>query len=129
MSSREQPSRLNFTNTRGRGGRLRLDHGNWFYFHVSRGGGGASAIRSTPNFPAEPDLKLDLDTTESIDMIFAPVHPAAPEQFLMDNVKYVASYNWIDGEKQTIIVPGAFLFVLYVFFLNCYQFIASSPAV
>ena len=107
MSSREQPSRLNFATRRGRGGRLRPDYGNRFYFQGSRGRGGGSATRPTPNLPPEPDFKEDLDTTKIIHTIPAPAHPAAPEKFPINNVKYVASYNWIDAEKPTIIVPGA----------------------
>ncbi|KAH8993065.1 hypothetical protein EDB86DRAFT_3244229 [Lactarius hatsudake] len=75
MSSREQPSRLNFTKTRGRGGRLRPDNGNRFYLQGSRGRGGA--------------------------------RPKVPEYFPIDNVKYVASYNWVEAEKPTMVVPGS----------------------
>ena len=117
MSSREQPSRLNFTNSRGRGSRLRPDYGNRFYFQGSRGRGGGSSTRPARNFPSEPDLKDGLDTTEIVDTIPAPAHPAAPENFPINNVKYVASYNWTDAEKPTIIVPGAVLSFPYVFFL------------
>jgi hypothetical protein len=114
MSSREQPSRLNFTNTRGRGGRLRPDLGNRFYF---RGKGGASTTRPALNSPPEPELKKGLDTTRSLGVITAPARPAAPDHFPIENVKYVASYNWIDAEKPTIVVPGAMLSLRYVFVL------------
>ncbi|KAN0139682.1 hypothetical protein V8E53_002344 [Lactarius tabidus] len=108
MSSREQPSRLSFTNTRGRGGRLRPDHGNRFYFQGSRGrGGGSAAARFAPDGPPEPDLKEGLDATKIIDTILAPARPKAPKDFPIDNVKYVASYNWVDAEKPTMIVPGS----------------------
>ncbi|KAH8993066.1 hypothetical protein EDB86DRAFT_2930349 [Lactarius hatsudake] len=106
MSSREQPSRLNFTNTRGRWGRLKLDHGNRFYFHGSQGRGG-SAARPAHNFSPEPDLKEGLDATKVIQTIPAPPHRTAPEYFPIDNVKYVASYNWVDAEKPTMVVPGS----------------------
>jgi hypothetical protein len=119
MSSREHPSRLNFTNTRGRGGRFRLDHGNRFYFKGSQGRGSVSANKPTPNVPSEPDLKEGLDMTKIIVTIPAPARPgAAPEHFPIKNVKYVASYNWIEAEKPTIIVPGTFIFVLYVLSLS-----------
>jgi hypothetical protein len=114
MSSREQPSRLNFTNTRGRGGRLRPDLGNRFYF---RGKGGASTTRPALNSPPEPELKKGLDTTRSLGVITAPARPAAPDHFPIENVKYVASYHWIDAEKPTIVVPGAMLSLRYVFVL------------
>ncbi|KAH9060202.1 hypothetical protein EDB87DRAFT_1577114 [Lactarius vividus] len=107
MSSREQPSRLNFTNTRGRGNRLRPDYGNRFYLFGSRGRGGGSAARPAHNFSSELDLKEGLDTTTIIQTIPAPAHPTAPEYFPIDNVKYVASYNWTDAEKPTIVVPGS----------------------
>ncbi|KAH9060204.1 hypothetical protein EDB87DRAFT_1831622 [Lactarius vividus] len=107
MSSREQPSRLNSTKTRGRGGRLRPDNGNRFYLHGSRGRGGSSAARPAHDFPPEPDLKEGLDTTEIIQKIPAPPRPKAPEHFPIDNVKYVASYNWVEAEKPTMVVPGS----------------------
>ena len=130
MSSREQPSRLNFTTRRGRGSRLRPDYGNRFYFQGSRGRRGGSSTRPARNFPSEPDLKDGLDTTEIVDTITAPAHPAAPENFPINNVKYVASYNWTDAEKPTIIVPGAVLSFPYVFFSHlCSQFIPGSPAI
>jgi hypothetical protein len=111
MLSREEPSRTNFTSftsTRGRGGgRLRPDYGNRFYFQGSRGRGGSSANRPAPNSPTEPDLKEGLDLTKIIATVPAPARPAAPDDFPIENVKYVASYNWIQGEKPTIIAPGA----------------------
>ncbi|KAI9443011.1 hypothetical protein H4582DRAFT_1151111 [Lactarius indigo] len=107
MTSREQPSRLNFTNTRGRWSRLRIDHGNRFYFHGSRGRGNGSAARPSHSFPLEPDLKEGLDTTGVIETIPTPAHPTVPEYFPIDNVKYIASYNWIDAEKPTMVVPGS----------------------
>lgn len=108
MLSREQPSRLYFTGsvTRGRGGRLRPDYGNRFYFQGSRGRGGGSAARPTHNSPLEPDLKVGLDTTKIIDTIPAPARPTVPENFPINNVKYVASYNWTDAEKPTMVAPG-----------------------
>ena len=107
MSSREQPSRLNFTSTRGRGGRLRPDYGNMFYFRGSRGRRGGSAARPAHDFSLEPDLKEGLGTTKIIDTIPAPACPTAPEDFPINNVKYVASYNWTDAEKPTMVAPGA----------------------
>lgn len=117
MLSHEQPSRVNFTSTRGRGrggrgGRLRPDHGNRFYFQGSRGRGVGSATRPAPDSPPEPDLKEGLDTTKIIDTIPAPARLTPPENFPIDNVKYVASYNWINAEKPTIIVPGAAPFLV-----------------
>jgi hypothetical protein len=95
MSSREQPRHLNFTNTRGRGGRLRPDYGNRFYLQGSRGRGGTSVTRPAPNFPPDPHLKEGLDPTKSLHTTPAP---ATPENYPIENVKYVASYNWIDAE-------------------------------
>src|SRR6266702_1207530 len=118
MSSREQPSRLNFTNTRGRDGHLRPDYGNRFYFCGSRGRWGGSAARPAHNFPLEPDLKEGLDTTKIVETIPTPTRPTAPEDFPIDNVKYIASYNWIDAEKPTIVVPGT----TPSFFFSCLLF-------
>ncbi|KAI9443010.1 hypothetical protein H4582DRAFT_1150430 [Lactarius indigo] len=108
MSSREQPSRLNFTKTRGgRGSRLRPDNGNRFYLQGSRGRGGGFAARPAHDLPPEPNLKEDLDTTKIIQTIPPPARPKVPEYFPIDNVKYVASYNWVEAEKPTMVVPGS----------------------
>ncbi|KAI9433788.1 hypothetical protein BJY52DRAFT_1218590 [Lactarius psammicola] len=111
MSSREQPSRLNFTTTRGRGrgrgGRLRPDYGNRFYFQGSRGRGGGFAAKPAHDVPVEPDLKEGLDTTKIIKTLPSPSRPTVPKDFPIDNVKYVASYNWVDAENPTMVVPGS----------------------
>lgn len=130
MLSHEEPSRTNFTSftsTRGRGGRLRPDYGNRFYFQGSRGRGRGSANRPAPNSPTEPDLKEGLDTTKVINTIPAPARPAAPKDFPIDNVKYVASYNWIQGEKPTIIAPGAALFFPCLCLIS--SLLSGSPAI
>ncbi|KAF8272615.1 hypothetical protein EI94DRAFT_1717948 [Lactarius quietus] len=108
MLSHEQSSCPNFfTSTRGRGGSFKPDHGNRFYYRGSRGRRGGSATRLASNLPPEPDLKEGLDKTKIIDTIPAPEHHPVPEDFPIDNVKYVASYNWTKAEKPTIIVPGS----------------------
>ncbi|KAI0246423.1 hypothetical protein BJV78DRAFT_1356176 [Lactifluus subvellereus] len=42
-----------------------------------------------------------------IETIPAPARPTAPAALPIENVKYLASYNWVDTEKPTIIVPGS----------------------
>ena len=102
--SREQPNRLNFTGIT-HGDRNRPDFGNRHYFHSYRGEeGGANA---GPAFPAEANIKEGLDTSTTIKTISRTTRPSAPEEFPIENVKYIASYNWIDAEKPTIVVPGA----------------------
>jgi hypothetical protein len=109
----DQPSR---GRGRGRGGSgFRPDFGNRYYvrggggssFHGARGGG----ARVTPlGFPPEADIKQGLDTSRVIETVPAPARPTAPMSIPIENVKYVASYNWVDKEKPTIVVPGWGLF-------------------
>ena len=56
--------------------------------------------------PSNSDLKEGLGTTKIIDTIPVPARPTAPENFPINNVKYVASYNWTDAEKPTMVAPG-----------------------
>ena len=113
--SREQSSRPNFassTGSSGRGGRNRPNNANNHY-RSSRGGRrGRGGITARPAHDALPeaDIKEGLDTTKVIKTMVQPTRPSAPEDFPIENVKYVASYNWIDEEKPTIAVPGATLF-------------------
>lgn len=45
--------------------------------------------------------------TKVIETMAQPTRPSAQEDFPIENVKYVASYNWIDEDKPTIAVPGS----------------------
>ena len=101
---REQPSRPNFTGI-SHGDRNRPDPGNRHYFHSSRRREGGSNAGST--FPTEANIKEGLDTSTTIRTISRTTRPSAPEDFPIENVKYISSYNWIDAEKPTIVVPGA----------------------
>jgi hypothetical protein len=71
----------------------------------SRAVKGASSATS-PGFPPGANIKQDLDTTKIIETIRAPTRPAAPKRVPIENVKYVASYNWVNTENPTIAVPG-----------------------
>ena len=86
------------------GGRLKPDHGNRHYVRRGRGRGGSAA--NPLDFPAEVNIKKGLDTSKVIEMIPAPPHPSAVEDIPVENVQYVASYNWVDKEQPTIVVPG-----------------------
>ena len=101
--SREQPSRPNFTGI-SHGDRNIRDPGNRHYFHGSRGEEGGT--NAGAGFPAEANIKEGLDTSTPINTISRTTPPSAPEDFPIENVKYIASYNWIDAEKPTIVVPG-----------------------
>ena len=110
--SREQSSRPNFggsTGSSGRGGRNRPDNANGHYFHSSRGGrrGRGGTTRPAHDALPEVDIKEGLDTTKVIETMAQPTRTSAPEEFPIENVRYVASYNWVDEEKPTITVPGA----------------------
>jgi len=105
--SREQSSRVNSSSTRGRGLGPKPDSGNRFYNQVSEGRRNRFTPKPAPDSPPGPDIKEGLDTSKIIKTISAPARLAAPEIFPIDNVEYVASYNWIDAENPTMVVPGA----------------------
>jgi hypothetical protein len=74
----------------------------------SRAVKGASSA-SSPGLPQGANIKQGLDTI--IETIRAPTRPTAsgtgaPKLVPIKNVKYVASYNWVNTENPTIVVPG-----------------------
>ncbi|KAI9450773.1 hypothetical protein BJY52DRAFT_1125724 [Lactarius psammicola] len=107
--SRGQPSLgfSSFTGSAARGGRNRPDHANSHYFRSSPGGRGGATSRSSRDALPEVNIKEGLDTSEVIETVPQPTRASAPEDFPIENVKYVASYNWVDTEKPTIVVPGS----------------------
>src|SRR5216683_3626404 len=121
--SREQPYRGNFpTFTRSPGdgnGSPKPDPGNGYYNTRGgynprrargRGGFGGFPARTTgPNVPPEANIKDGLDTSRIIEMIVAPARLSAPEHIPIEDAQYVASYNWVDKEDPTIVVPGTSL--------------------
>ncbi|KAH9020496.1 hypothetical protein EDB85DRAFT_2278742 [Lactarius pseudohatsudake] len=82
MSSREQPSRLNFTNTRGRWSRLRIDYGNRFYFHWFSGKRQAAEPSDLPTtFPPNLTSKRALTRPRSFKQYphqFTPPYRSSP---------------------------------------------------
>jgi hypothetical protein len=94
----------NFTRGYG-GGRARPDYSNRYYFRGGRGRGGGSSAASH-GIPPETDIKKGLDTSKAIETIPAPPRPSALQDIPIENVQYVASYNWVDTERPTITVPG-----------------------
>lgn len=118
--SNQQPTRGPFLRGRGgRGGRgFSPDFGNRYYVRGGpntrgrRGGGGTA---THPDYPPEADIKQDLDMTKIIETIAPPTRPTAPATLPIENVKYLASYNWVNTEKtdkQTIVVPGPDILLL-----------------
>ena len=99
-------SRPNFTSSTG-GRRPDFTNSHYFRRGSSRGGRGGSTTRPSQDALPEANMKEDLDTTKVVETMSQPTRPAAPEESPIKNVKYVASYNWIDKEKPTIAVPGA----------------------
>jgi hypothetical protein len=90
------------------GGRGRPDLGNRYYIRGGRGRGGGSGSSGTAlSFPPETDIKKDLDTSKAIETVPSPPRPSAVEDIPIENVQYVSSYNWVDKEQPTIVVPGA----------------------
>jgi hypothetical protein len=74
----------------------------------SRAVKGASSATS-PGSPPGANIKQGLDTTRIIETIRVPTPPARPtaaKRVPIENVKYVASYNWVNTENPTIAVPG-----------------------
>jgi hypothetical protein len=87
--------------------RAKPDFGNRHYVLGGRGGRGRGGSMAVPhNSPPEADLKKGLDTSKVIETIPPPPRPSALEDVPIENVEYVASYNWVDTEDPTIIVPG-----------------------
>jgi len=72
---------------------LRPDFGNSL---GTRGGGS----------PTRANIKEGLDTSGIIETITPPARLSAPEYIPIENTRYVASYNWVEGEEPTIVVPG-----------------------
>jgi hypothetical protein len=52
-------------------------------------------------------MKNGLDTSKVIETILTPPRPSTVEDIPIENVQYVSSYNWVDKEQPTIVVPGA----------------------
>ena len=108
--SHEQPTQGLFSRRRGDcgDGRFNPDFGNRYHARGGpntrgRRGCGGPAIPS--GFPHGANIKEGLDTSR-IETILAPAQPTAPDTVPIENVKYVASYNWVDTENSTIVVPG-----------------------
>lgn len=109
------------------GGRGRPDLGNRYYTRGDggRGRGGGSPATSLSirgdsgrgrggvgpatslSFPVDADIKKGLDTSKAIETIPPPSLPSGVEDIPIENVQYVSSYNWVDKEQPTIVVPGA----------------------
>jgi hypothetical protein len=94
---------------RHRGGGPRLDGGNRYYVrggygYNSRGGRGGSS--TAPDIPPEANIREGLNVYKVVETIPQPPHPSLLNDIPIENVQYVASYNWVDAEKPTIVVPG-----------------------
>ena len=108
--SREQSSRPNFgssTGSSGRGGRNKPNNANSRSSHGERRGQRGTTARPAHAALPKADIKEGLDMARVIKTMAQPTRPSAPEDFPIENVKYITSYNWIDEEKPTIAVPGA----------------------
>ncbi len=108
--SREYGSSPAFTH--GYGGKP--DNNNRHYIRGGRGGrgrGGGSSAASLGLLP-EPYIKKGLDTSKIIETVPAPPRPSESvlEDIPIENVQYVASYNWAETEQPTIVVPGTSVF-------------------
>jgi hypothetical protein len=96
---------------RGRGGQqanAKPDHGNRYYHRGSRGtrGGGPPTRILPPGYPPPANINEGLDTSRIIETIPPPARLSAPEHIPIENTRYVASYNWLEKDEPTIVVPG-----------------------
>ena len=73
--------------------------GSWRGGANRGGGGGAWYPKPLPTAPSGPKGP----TIDSIDIKALLIEEDAPE---IDNVEYIASYNWLDSAKPTVLVPG-----------------------
>jgi hypothetical protein len=104
----DQPTQGLFNHERSQSD-LKPDSGNRYYVRdgpTLRGAKRGGARATPPDVPPEADIKQGLDISKVIETIAVPADPATPKGVSIENVKYVASYNWVDTEKPTIIVPG-----------------------
>jgi hypothetical protein len=56
--------------------------------------------------PTRANIKDGLDASRIIETITPPARLSAPEHIPIENTRYVASYNWVEGDEPTIVVPG-----------------------
>lgn len=90
-----------------RGGGYAPRGGRWGGGRGGRGGWKSSTVKYNP--PPEPDTARHplgelLQTFYLSDIKPEPERFAATAQ--ITDLKYVASYNWLDGKAPTIMVPG-----------------------
>jgi len=69
--------------------------------------GGTSTRAAILNFIPKAYINKNLDTSKIIKTIAQPASLSAPEHIPIENTRYVASYNWVDREEPTIVVPGS----------------------
>jgi hypothetical protein len=86
------------------GGHFKLDYCNSHYVRGRRVKGSTTTSLS---FPPDVNIKKGLDMSRIIETIHPPPRPSVLEDIPIENVQYVASYNWVDAEQPTIVVPGA----------------------
>jgi hypothetical protein len=95
----------------------RPDTGNRHYVRGGgnsnfRGGRGRGVSNATHNSPPEADVKEGLDTSKIIETIPQPERGSTLKDLPIENVKYVASYNWVEKPEPTIVVPGTTFLLL-----------------
>jgi len=63
--------------------------------------------RSTPriSLPADREI-LDGLLPSTIQTIGKPLAMTDADEIALRDLKYIGSYNWVESEKPTIIVPG-----------------------
>ena len=65
----------------------------------------AFSVPSTPKLPADRDI-LDGLLPSPIQTVAKPSASADADEIKVDDLKYIGSYNWVESQKPTIIVPG-----------------------
>ena len=63
------------------------------------------SVPSTPKLPADRDI-LDGLLPSPIQTVTKPSASADDDEVKVNDLKYIGSYNWVEAQKPTIIVPG-----------------------
>lgn len=63
-----------------------------------------------PNLPADRDILEGL-LPSPVQTIEKPAACADADEIRVRDLKYIGSYNWVESQKPTIIVPGKDVFI------------------
>ena len=72
-------------------------------------GGHRSESDDNPTLPPDRDLMENLNEDVVCTISKPSVESSTAKAVKPENVKYIGSYNWVEEEQPTIIVPGTFI--------------------